>query len=617
MKINSIKIGNFLAIESLTMNLSTAPIHLVVGGNEQGKSSIRDAMQVALTGQARGLKKHEDQAYFIREGAKRAEVILTMADNRTITWSKTPKTAASRTGPYPDDQVMAAILSDPLTFLSMEDKARREVLFRLIPGLNPRPEEIFSRLSKSSPFNDTDELPDGSLGTLKDLSKVAATQGFKEAETEAINRRIIAKRLVKEFTVDEPETKATIGGVLRILPDIQTADVEAGLSALRIERDKLQQKRGRVEAQADKLPELEQELAEMVSNPIDPPDPGRPVEDFVKALEINRGILEKCRAKVAAMTDGADPKNFPALCPAFNIGCPSAGKEAVKGTKPKDVDPMALSLAQANLAEQEREVGLIEADLAAARMAQATYDDYCKQRQALADKIVKIKEAQGQAQDSASIDEQITALDQRMRTGYELLDAVREFWRKKEAAETAAAKIAQAEKEIALYDALAKALAPDGIPSQLIAEALEPFNKRLYLASSYLFPEYEDCPLVLTQNLEVYRSSPYACLSKSARYRAGICFQVVLAQLANARLLLIDEVDILDPQNRAQLLDFLLAIRQDFDSILCFATSDHARPSPYPELQVWVIIDGQVQPLNQGFVFEDGKVVADKEQKAA
>ena len=184
-----------------------------------------------------------------------------------------------------------------------------------------------------------------------------------------------------------------------------------------------------------------------------------------------------------------------------------------------------------------------------------------------------------------------------MKTGYELLDAVRDFWRKKEAAEAVTAKVAQAEKEITLYDALAKALAPDGIPSQLIAEALEPFNKRLYLASSYLFPEYEDCPLVLTQDLEVYRSSPYACLSKSARYRAGICFQYVLATLAGARLLMIDEADILDPPNRAQLIDFLLAVRQDFDTILCFATSDHADPSPMPEMQVWWLEDGKISPV--------------------
>jgi hypothetical protein len=98
---------------------------------------------------------------------------------------------------------------------------------------------------------------------------------------------------------------------------------------------------------------------------------------------------------------------------------------------------------------------------------------------------------------------------------------------------------------------------------------------------------------VLTQDLEVYRSSPYACLSMSARYRAGICFQYVLATLAGARLLMIDEADILDPVNRAQLIDFLLAVRQDFDTILAFATSDHAAPSQVPDIKFWWLKEGK------------------------
>jgi hypothetical protein len=124
-------------------------------------------------------------------------------------------------------------------------------------------------------------------------------------------------------------------------------------------------------------------------------------------------------------------------------------------------------------------------------------------------------------------------------------------------------------------------------------------NERLAFASGYLFPDCDEHePLHLTKDLEICRGvTPYACLSKSARYRAGICFQYVLATLAGARLLMIDEADILDPVNRAQLIDFLLAVRQDFDTILVFATSDHADPSPVPEIQVWWSQDGQVSPV--------------------
>lgn len=600
MKLNRLRITNVLGIEALDMDLSQAPLHLIVGENESGKSSIRDSLQVALTGQARGFKKHEDQAYLIREGAKAADIKITLADGRAITWHKTPKVAATRTGPIPEDAVMMAILADPLHFLSLEDKARREIIFRLIPGLNSTAEEISNKLvGLIFPGNEKIvEMKIPEYEAIDHLGKKAATEGFAAAETEAITRRRLAKRTRDDAQIQEPETKATIGGVLRILPDIQTADVEAGLTTIRTERDKLQQKRGKVEAQADKLPELEQALASLEAGPPEAPNPDRPVEDFVKALEINRGILEKCRAKVAALTEGSDPKAFPDTCPVYGVDCPSSRKVAVKGTKPQDVDPMALSLAQANLAEQEREVDLINQDLQAARAQEDAYIQFQKNRLALTDKIAKLKEQQAQAQDTAAIDEQITALDARMKTGYELLDAVREFWRKKEAADQAREKVAQADKEVALYDALAKALAPDGIPSQLIAEALEPVNERLRFASSYLFPEFEESPLVLTQDLEVYRSSPYACLSKSARYRAGIAFQFVLAHLAGARLLMIDEADILDPVNRAQLIDFLLAVRQDFDTILVFATSDHADPSPVPDMiRVWWLENGQISDV--------------------
>ena len=597
MKLRKLKVSNFLGIESLKMEFS-APISIIAGPNEAGKSSIRDALQVALAGQARGLKTHSDQAAFIKEGAKAAEVIITLADGNEICWRKTPKTPATISGNLPSDQVMMTILADPFVFLSLEDKARREILFNLLPGLNPKRDEIRARLIVELKGL-TGALTPQMNSDILNLANIAEQKGFAVAEREAIADRRLAKRTRDDATVDEPETKATIGGVLRILPDIQTADVEAGLTTLRAERDKLQQTRGKVEAQADKLPELEQELADLEASPPDAPDPDRPVEDFAKALEINRGILEKCRAKVAAMTEGADPKAFPDVCPVHNIGCPSAGQEAVKGTKPKDVDPMALSLAQTNLQEQEREVGLIEADLKAAKTIQEAFESYAQTHQALVNRVAKLKETQTQAQDTAAIDEQIAALDLRMKTGYELLDAVREFWRKKEAAETAQAKIAQAEKEIALYDALAKALAPAGIPSQLIAEALGPVNERLAMASGYLFPDIDERePLHLSDDLEVYRGSiPYALLSKSARYRAGICFQVCLAQLAGARLLLIDEMDILDPPNRANAVDFLLAVRQDFDTILVFATSDHADPSPIPELAVWWLQDGKVAPV--------------------
>ena len=603
MKIQTIDIKNFLALEQVTLNLQ-APINIIAGANEAGKSSIRDAIQWCLTGQARGLKTHQDQAYLIRQGAKAAEVTITLADGQAITRKKTPKTPAGVTGPVPDDQVMASILCDPLTFLSLPDDKRREILFRLIPGLNPTGEEIFQKLKVMIPdFDPGSAIP-------HEMATLAASKGFKAAETEGVTRRRIAKRVRDEAKVEEPEDRATIGGTEYILPDIKEEEVKDGIATLRATRDKLLQKRGKVEAQTDKLPEMESELAAMEENLSTPPTPGE-VETLVKYLNINRPILEKLIAANEALESGTADQLWPEACPAFpgsGLACPPVRC----GGNPRRPAPDTAKVEKlkADLKEQQEEVERLGAELKVAQDREKAFNEFQESYQKLSDKIAKLKEQQEQATATAQLDQEIAVLDARMKTGYELLDAVRDFWRKKEAAEAVTAKFAQAEKEITLCDALAKALAPDGIPSQLIAEALEPFNKRLYLASSYLFPEYEDCPLVLTQDLEVYRSSPYACLSKSARYRAGICFQYVLATLAGARLLMIDEADILDPVNRAQLIDFLLAVRQDFDTILVFATSDHVDPSPVSEIQVWWLEGGRIRPVMPKPILEQARQAA-------
>ena len=60
---------------------------------------------------------------------------------------------------------------------------------------------------------------------------------------------------------------------------------------------------------------------------------------------------------------------------------------------------------------------------------------------------------------------------------------------------------------------------------------------------------------------------------------------------------MIDEADILDPSNRTALIDFLLKIQPDFDTIIIFATSQEAKPSPIPEIQIWWMESGQVRTV--------------------
>ncbi|MHB8069541.1 MAG: AAA family ATPase [Desulfobaccales bacterium] len=586
-----ISIQDVLGIESLSIDLK-APINFIVGENEAGKSSIKDSIQWGFTGSARGQKTQNEQAALIRDGGKAADVTISTS-NGIIRRKKTPKTHSGVVGPVPKDQEIAAISCDPLTYLSFPDETRREILFRIIPGLHPTLEEIEKRLTdwltaSEEPLNDLAKL------ALNELAELAASKGFKSAAEEAVTRRRIAKALLKEAKVEEPEQRAKIGDKEFILPDYQKAEVEEGLANLQKIRDELLQKKGKSMGDTDDLPKLEKELADLEADPIEPPKSGE-VERLQVALEASRRCMAGLQKQVDNLGPGKAPKCYPAICPAFpgyEQPCPKARQTAIAGKKA--AEPAEIEKVQGFLTNEQEKVERLKKEFQDAQAKQNAYEQHPQKCRDLTANIARLKT---QAAMTAEVDKEIAVLDSRMKVGQDLLAEVIRFWQQKDAADAAAAKMAKAEKEAILYDALAKALAPEGIPSRMIAEALKPMNDLLQVVAVHLFPGRT---LMLTKELEIDLSgSPFVTLSKSAKFRVGVAFQYALTRLAGARLLMIDEADILDPGNRGKLIDFLLAVRQDFDTILVFATSDHADPSPVPEIQVWWLEKGKIKPVSQ------------------
>lgn len=594
MKISHISINSFLGIPSLELDL-VAPINIFVGLNEAGKSSLRDALQWALTGCARGLKTHEQQTLLMAQGHKAAEVTLTFSDSSKITRRKTLKSPPSLWGTLPDDLGLVTALCDSHHFLTLPEKDRRAELFRLIPGLLPTAEEIAKRLFMAA-SDEPDSKPFRKIAL--DLGQIAAAQSFKAAEAEAITRRRMAKRLREELQAQEPSQTWKTGEGLEektyILPDINAQQIDEGLAKLYAKRDKLLYRQGKAEGDLDKLSSLEAELAALVIP--EPPGEGE-LQEWQDCLEVNRPILEKLKADVAGLEQGRPARKFPVLCPVCEVGCPSSGKEAAPAIPP--ADPAKATKLKADLQEQIEQVERLELEWIEAQEAQLTQGKALKRKADLEAQIAALKNQQARGDEMAKLQNEINDLANQIARGEELKNQVRMFWQLKKVAEDTTAKIKEAEKEIALYDTLSKALAPNGIPSALIAEALGPVNNLLGEAAAYLFPGRT---LTLTEDLTIMlQEQPFVTLSKSARFRVGIAFQYALAKMSGVRLLMIDECDMLDPQNRAQLTALLLRIQPDFDNILIFSTTDHAIPSPIPEMQVWVMQARKVYPLNPGF----------------
>jgi hypothetical protein len=238
-----------MGLENLEMEL-TAPLNVISGLNEAGKSGIRDAIYWAFTGQARGLKTHAEQAALIRgypnDMARAAEVEIAYTDGYLIR-RKTPKSAATVSGEIPDLGLSPGILFDPYVFLSLNEGQRREMIFEVIPGINPNAAEIAVTLAER-----VDRLPASTLdkaSLINDLSQIAAEEGFKEAETLAIAMRRDAKRDLgsAENDAQRPENWEHIGSEDYDLGMVEPIFVQEEIEEIRKVRDDLVKQKGRQE----------------------------------------------------------------------------------------------------------------------------------------------------------------------------------------------------------------------------------------------------------------------------------------------------------------------------------------------------------------------------------
>jgi hypothetical protein len=261
-----------------------------------------------------------------------------------------------------------------------------------------------------------------------------------------------------------------------------------------------------------------------------------------------------------------------------------AAAEKLASESQAEVENLTIKLVDAKTA-----VDQAQAAVDVHKDAEAVFQANSKELDRLDAEVKRLK-ARG---NNAHAVESLAKLEAELAEKSQLSAAVDAFRAGMDKAAEAGVLVDKYEAEIAFYDVLQKAFSPAGIPTEMIAEALGPINILLAVAAAHLFPGRT---LTLTPELNfVLEGAPL--LSKSAELRVGVAIQYALAKLAGARLLMVDEVDMLDPENRKGFVKFLRAARPDFDTIMAFATAASSSPAPIPEVQVWFVDKGQVVAL--------------------
>ena len=198
-----------------------------------------------------------------------------------------------------------------------------------------------------------------------------------------------------------------------------------------------------------------------------------------------------------------------------------------------------------------------------------------------------------EAPNTGEMDTLKAATDDLKQQRAELQKSIRELEDADRAAQQADKHTADAAKhhgDVQQWEKIAAALAPDGIPGQMLGEALGPVNSRL--ADSHFSTEW---PIVtITSDMDITADGrAYALLSESERWRVDAMIAETIAHLSGEKLLVLDRVDVLDIEGREDLLFWLdeLASSGQIETALLFATLK-ALPANLPDNieAVWICL---------------------------
>lgn len=143
LQIHGLQVENYKRIRSLAVTFDGAGTFAVMGGNEQGKSSMFDALEAVLAG-----RKAPKQAMPVRKGAEKATIIADFGDVivKRVYQPGGGTTLKVTNGdgfadPTPEDtmrRLYSHVALDPLEFANLPAKEQADVLLSLV-GFDPRP----------------------------------------------------------------------------------------------------------------------------------------------------------------------------------------------------------------------------------------------------------------------------------------------------------------------------------------------------------------------------------------------------------------------------------------------------------------------------------------------
>jgi len=559
MKITAIKTANFLGARNVDVKI-TKPICLFAGKNFSGKSSLQEAVRMALTGESVRVRLKKDYRNLVTDGAEVGFCVVEHDGGQSAI--TLPNGAHEHTGNR--QPAILPFVLDAQRFSGLPPDERRQFLFGLM-GMRADSETVGARL-----------LDKGCDPLKTDHIRPFLRAGFDSAHKEAQAKSRDAKAAWRATT---GETYGSVKAATWTAP--RPAHDSGKLSAARSELSAVTAMIEGAAADIAVMQSASERQAKQSAKIAELRDTAKRYAAIEAKLTKDQAELAEWQTKVAQEENKGVGKRMP-VEPAYS--CPKCAAKLrhdhtngalVEFTPPPIVtdpsDPGRLAECQRARDLLARSVENDKRDRAAADIAART--------------LAEIEDAQSDpAPAPEEIDAKKSKLAELRNESVRVAGVVKSLEDNERLASRADEKTVDASRhraDVAQWEVIADALSPSGIPGDMLSEALGPINDRLARSSN----ESQWLRVGIDADMSIVADGvrPYELLSESERWRADAMIAEAISHLSGVNLLVLDRVDVLDLAGREDLLYWLdeLATAGQMDTALLFATLK-ALPSSLP-----------------------------------
>ncbi len=551
MKLNAIRIQNILGVRAADITIDR-PVALIAGHNYAGKSSVQEAVRMALTGETVRVALKKEYGNLVTEGQDVGFSVVELEDGQAAMTlpngaheiTSGTVTQHARTLPY---------VMDAQRFARMTDQERRAFLFGLM-GLSADGPAVRARLEAKG----------------CDAKKIEAIMpilraGFAAASEDAKGKATAAKGAWRAVTGETYGAKKAIGWKAA-KPDYDAAALDRTYKAMadvEIQITKATESVGDLQGQARRYGEQKQHLSDLRER-------AGHYARIQDKLNRDEAELKTWQEKVEETRATGKPQTFTCPCCGVVLEHRLADGALIEYVAPdQKADPEAVE----KLPEYERALALMESSVANGRRDLAAADTAAKALREIEDAGL----TDPPDDDAISVAKRLLEDLKQTKANHQAhIRTLEEAERAAAVADKKTADAAQHHTDVAAWDLVGDALAPGGIPGEMLAEALGPINARLAQAAADTGWRAVriDADMGITTANGSGAGRIYSLLSESEKWRVDAMLAEAIAFLSGLKLLVLDRFDVLDAQGRVDALEWLdiLAEQGEIETALVFGT---------------------------------------------